>query len=99
MTNDQVLEFNSDKICFEVNAKDLGKVIMAIGGQCNKWMYIEDTTPCRHYSESTFRVHYLDRDGMRTMDAISSEETTETRKKTDKRPLFGSCVTLREDRM
>lgn len=73
MTNEQIIEFNTDKICFEVHAKSLGKVIMAIGGQCNKQMYIEDITPCKHYKESTFKVHYLDNDGIRSKSIEKSE--------------------------
>ena len=66
MTTEQIINFNPNKVCFEVHAKSLGKVIMAIGGQCNTQMYIEDTTPCKHYKESVFRVHYLNNSGIAT---------------------------------
>lgn len=72
MTTEQIIDFNTNKICFEVHAKSLGKVIMAIGCQCNTQMYIEDTTPCKHYKESVFKVHYLNNAGI-----ISRHNTTD----------------------
>lgn len=75
MTNEQIIKFNTDKICFEVHAESLSKVIMAIGGQCNKQMYIEDITPCKHYKESMFRVHFLDNEGIRSRFIEKSEST------------------------
>ena len=81
MTDEQIIddiEFNTDKICFEVHAESLSKVIMAIGGQCNKQMFIEDITPCKHYKESIFRVHYLANDGIRSKSAeVNESEVTE----------------------